>query len=380
MADAQRLALEAAVAPHLLFPDTEIADWLDCDQCRDCFKPSFAQRPGETAQYGLAIANFSESRSDGPLRFRFGFIASTDNHTARPGTGYKQYDRLAMTDARGPDSELGARLLRRITNPTADDAAVPQRAERQVRSFSSLVDTERVSSFMYPGGLVAVHASDRDRGSIWDALGRREVYGTSGPRIQLWFDLLRDDGGRAPMGSEVAQASTPHFEVRARGALRQRPGCPEESVRGLSPERLERLCRGECYHPGEARHPIEWIEVVRVRPQAHPGEAVSSLIEDPWLRLPCEPAPEGCVVRFRDEEYAGSGRSAVYYVRALQEPTPAINGANLRTDFDANGQPQRTRPCYGDLRTSPDDDCLAHVAERAWSSPIYVDPPPETSR
>jgi hypothetical protein len=370
--EAKRLALLANVAPHRVFPDTRAEDWLDCGQCRDCFKPSFGYRPGESVQYTLALSNFDEAGPDGdPLRFRYGFIASSDVHTARPGTGYKQYERRMMTEATGVRSRFYERLARRAMLGGEVDPQVPQELPQE-RSLLA-TDTERVTSFLHPGGLVAAHAEGRNRGAIWEALERREVYGTSGPRILLWFDLLNGPGGPLPMGSSLALSETPRFEVRAVGAFEQKPGCPEESVRGLSPERLERLCRGECYHASDRRHPIVAIEVVRIRPQAHPGEEVSDLIEDPWRRFECEPHPDGCVVSFEDPDYTDSGRDVLYYARAVQEATPAVNGANLRAEFDAEGNVVGTSPCYGDYRTPFDDDCLAPVEERAWSSPIFLD-------
>ena len=67
----------------------------------------------------------------------------------------------------------------------------------------------------------------------------------------------------------------------------------------------------------------------------------------------------------------------MYYVRALQGPTPAINGAQLRSVFgqapDGSREVRSVAPCYAGWRTSWDDDCLSPVQERAWSSPIYVD-------
>jgi len=371
--EAKRLAMDANVTPHLLFPDTRAEDWLDCGQCRDCFKPALGYRPRESVQYTMAISNFDEKQPNGdPFRFRYGFVASSDNHKARPGTGYKQYDRRETTEGTGVRSEFYDGLTRRrIRNLEAD----PQRPMNvgELQGFLG-ADVERVASFLYPGGLVAVHSEGRSRDAIWDAMQRREVYGTSGPRILLWFDLVNaPDGALRPMGSEAAMRWAPRFEVRAVGAQKQQPGCPDTSVRGLPAERLERLCRGECHHPSDERHPIVAIEIVRIRPQAFPGEPVERLIEDPWLRFACAPDPAGCTVSFEDLEFPGLGRDTLYYARAVQEETPAINGANLRTEFDAQGRAVKTSPCYGDYRTGFDDDCLAPVKERAWSSPIFVD-------
>jgi len=372
---ARQLYLKADVAGNLVFPDASAEDWLDCGQCRDCFKPSLGYRPRESVQYTLALSNPDEAGADGePLRFRYGFVASSDNHTARPGTGYKQYARREMTESTGPRSAFYDRVLRRARNIDGFEHQVPFDVPEDITGLIG-ADAERVASFLYPGGLVAVHSEGRSREAIWDALERKEVYGTSGPRILLWFDLLNGPEGMAPMGSEVRLAGSPQFEVRAVGSFVQKPGCPEVSVRGLSAERLERLCRGECYNPGDERHPIVAIEVVRIRPQRTRDEPVAPLIEDPWLRFECPPDPTGCTVRFEDPEFAASGRDVVYYARALQEETPAVNGDNLRTRFDAEGNAVATDPCYGDYRTPFDDDCLAPVQERAWSSPIFVDQP-----
>ena len=204
---------------------------------------------------------------------------------------------------------------------------------------------------------------------------RREVYGTTGSRILLWFDLLNasDDGSAVPMGGAAQMQRAPYFEVRAVGSFEQKPGCPSDSPTGLSAERLERLCLGECYHPGDRRHAIRAIEVIRVRRQREAGEAIAPLIEDPWRRFECSDSESGCLVRFSDPDFAKDRRSSVYYVRALQESTPAVNGANLRSEFDDLGNALRTRPCFGNYRSENRDDCLAPVEERAWSSPIYVD-------
>jgi hypothetical protein len=78
-------------------------------------------------------------------------------------------------------------------------------------------------------------------------------------------------------------------------------------------------------------------------------------------------------VELSDPEFESSARDAVYYVRAIQEPSQAVNAGNLRCERDAEGECVRVRPCYGGYRTPESDDCLGEVEERAWSSPIFVD-------
>ncbi len=347
---------------HWTVPGASVEDWLDAGQCRDCYMPAYNYRPTSSLQYGLAISAFDEGDA-APRRYRWGVIGSSDVHTARPGTGYKEMMRRNMTDA--ALGLIGAPAFLTESEPVPDFVTLEE-AGMSGPNFS------RFASFFGTGGLVAVHSAGRDRQSIWDALGRKEVYGTSGDRILLWFDLVEGDE-RLPMGSQVRRAVNPTFEVSAMGAFEQKPGCPADSLRAVAGDRLLRLCGGECYHPGDARKPVERIEVVRIRPQSVAGEDVGDLIEDPWLVLPCEDGAQSCTVRFSDPDFAEAGRDALYYVRAHQSATPTINGAQLRCEYDEQGECVAVNPCHAGAPTDTADDCLAKAQERAWSSPIFVD-------
>jgi hypothetical protein len=373
---ARRSYAAMGVAGHLAVPGATADEWAGCGQCLDCFNPAFNYRPGGSTQYAMALSSFDESGE--PTRFRFGFIASSDNHSASPGTGYKEFWRRRMTEATG---FRDAAWRRRFGGEPPERSAEPVvfatedfDLSRPPVPVTRLAESERQASFFMTGGLVAVHADGRDRDAIWRAFERREVYGTSGDRILLWFELRNAPGGPAAMGSELRLARNPRFRARAVGAFEQLPGCPEHAVAGLSEERLERLCRGECYHPGERRRRIARIEVVRIRPQVREGEPVADLIQDPWRRFDCPRGAAGCTVEFEDPEFVASGRPALYYVRAIQEPTPAVNAGNLRCSFDDQGRCVEVDPCHGDYRTPFDDDCLSENEERAWSSPIFAAP------
>jgi hypothetical protein len=295
-----------------------------------------------------------------------GFIASSDNHSARPGTGYKEFARRKMTDARGAPTESWRKAVfgdRGEADPDSISFTIDKLMERPP---FELMWMERQASFFITGGLVAVHTPARTREAIWQAMQDRDVYGTSGDRILLWFDLQNGPEGIWHMGSELAFAETPKFQVRAAGSFVQKPGCPPDVIRALGEERVERICAGECYHPGDRRRRITRIEVIRIRRQRAEDEPVAELIEDPWLTIPCPEDRELCTVEFEDPSYSTLARDTLYYVRAIQEPTPTVNGGGLRCTGAV------CEPCYGNFRTSENDDCLVDTEERAWSSPIFL--------
>ena len=365
--------VNAGNSGHMTVPGQQVTDWLNCGNCTDCFLEPMDHRPATTGQYALALTDLAQPQA--PLNFRFGFIGSSDNHRAMAGTGYKQTQRKRTTEAFGPPSERQARMApgdQREREPYSipfDPAGV---------GLGNLRNMERQNSFWLTGGLVAAHSNGRHRDAIWDSLKRREVYGTSGDRILLWFDLLQTNGD-IPMGSETSSAVKPRFRVSAVGDFAQQPGCPDHALKAIGQERLEWLCGNECYNPANERHRIDRVEVVRIQPQITANETVGQLIEDPWKTFSCPDDPMGCSVEFDDEDFVPGKRETIYYVRAIQEATPMINADNLRCKYSESGECIEVNPCYGDYRTPADEDCLAPAEQRAWSSPIFVtfEPSPE---
>lgn len=328
-------------AGRKLFPDASLDDWAGCGQLRNNFQPASMYVPRQSAQYNLALGFDDDGQ---PARAKFGLIGSSDNHLARPGNSYKETSRLLYSDSKEFKGRSGIPL-----NPFRESA-----------------------SFYYTGGLVAVHSEGRDRDSIWSALTRRQVYATSGDRMLVWFDLLNSPDGEAPMGSEVAMEKTPRFRVKALGALEQLSGCPEHAVAVLGDERIDSLCGGECFRPGDRRKSISRIEITRVRPQASAGETMAPLIEHRWRIFDCPGTGEGCIVDFDDPEYTDAGRSVLYYARVIQEAEPLIGGDPFGCEYDGEGDCIRHNYCIAETATR-DENCTAMAEPRAWTSPIFLE-------
>ena len=249
-----------------------------------------------------------------------------------------------MTDARGFASPCG----RGIAQPPSRERrsairAAPQPAPPAAeRGFGELLDIERGASFMYPGGLVAVHARGRDREAIWDALaaprGLRHER-PAHPALVRSRERARTAPRRWAARSTLREA--PRFEVRAVGSFVQQPGCPAESVaRALARATRATLWR-RVLPPGRRARTrsrrSRWCASGR---SGRPASRSAPLIEDPWRRFECAPDPAGCVVAFEDPEFATSGARR----RLLRARAPGADaGGQRREPAHASSTPRATR-------------------------------------
>ena len=349
----------------LTIPNHKPQEWLDSGQCRDCFLPAFEYRPRSSVQYALALRNFSDESTKS---FRFGFIGSSDNHSSRPGVGYKEINRIRNTDSKYKSSNVIMNL-----GQSSQGYAIPNSQEINLEQMINRIKPsqgERVASFLYTGGLIASHVSKKDRDSIWNSLNKREVYATSGERILLWFDVINHPSGDIkPMGSEFTMSENPKFQVRALGSQKQAKGCNLENKVDMT--YLEKLCNGECFNPIDERNTITRIEIIRIRPQSYPDEPIETLIEDTWKVFECEVSQEGCLIEFEDPSFLDANREIIYYVRAIQESSLAIGAANLSCETGDDGKCAKVNLC-GDTAGQGEGDCLSENEERAWSSPIFI--------
>ena len=281
-----------------------------------------------------------QQRRIGVNPFRFGLIGSTDTHFATPG----------MVDE---DQFRG-------------HAAGPVTARFGVRPFPDRPDFN-------PGGLAVLWAEQNSRTSLFAAMKRREAYGTSGPRIVARFfggwdlpsDLCGDpqlvEKGYArgvPMGSELpaspgAGQAPPSFLV---SALRD-PG--REAVPSTALQRIQ-IVKG-------------WVddESSRERVYEVAGDADSGADVDLATCGPRGPGFDQLCGVWRDPDFDPT-TPAFYYMRVIENPSCRWNRwVCLRAGVDctAGDVPDELAACC-------DESIPKTIQERAWTSPIWYNPPP----
>jgi hypothetical protein len=284
-------------------------------------------------RYAL-IEGLKEEERIGVNPFKFGISASTDTHN---GTG-------------------GAVSERNFAGHLGWADGTP---ERRVSTDPEIPGNTNNS----PGGLIGVWAPENTRDAVFDSIQRKEVFGTSGPRIQprLFAGWGYDDGlcddpqllakayaGGVPMGGDlppIPKGASPVFVATAVGdaGTPQAPGTP-----------LQRLQIVKGWYDEQGDHHQNVIDI------AGDGNNGASVDLDT-----CETTGTGatqlCSV-WTDPEFVADQR-AVYYLRAVENPSCRYS------TWQCNALPEAERP------DSCSDPIVAKVLqERAWSSPIWYTP------
>ncbi|MEM7675060.1 MAG: DUF3604 domain-containing protein, partial [Myxococcota bacterium] len=357
----------------------------------ECFQPTSSSETEEAVQYvkegstQYALAQQAPGLN-GDFALNLGLLGSMDTHHARPGSATE----------------------------------IPAFGEWESTSvFCDLAGIEDCPlQFAYAGGLAAVHAPAEGasslRGTIFRNLRDRYVFGTSGPRIELWFYMtnppvdapcVEGDPGECPMGSllqNVSVNSIPRFRVHAKGAKQASTDCAGQPAppqwEGGPTAFYADVCRGQCFHvtsdSDNERTRILYLEVIRVlrgwlgtngqrdytqftvdpiQDDSTFGEGVANekIHTVDTIRLPCTgSASEGaqnCWADFEDPQWSTiveRGGNAVYYVRAIQEETLAYNGSAGTAEEQECENP--------DAEEGRPRNCFSPTNERAWSSPIFL--------
>lgn len=296
---------------------------LGCTSWRDFVRGALASGMQEEARLGVNP-------------YKLGIIASTDTHNGTPGRveekGFQGH--LGISDDK-PEGQLGGNTL-------------------AIRPLLSS-----------PGGLAGLWAEENARDSLFDALQRREAFGTSGPRLTVrlfaGWDLAEDLCGRADMVSEGYRTGVPM------GAdLPARP----------SAESALRLVAAAMRDPGTAAQPgnkLQRLQVIKIwvgpDGQAHEkvidlaGDATAGSGIDPGTCAPTGEGAESMCAVWTDQELGPEDRAA-YYVRVLEVPS-----CRWSTEV-CNSLPASQK----DALKCAELPGPRTLQERAWSSPVWVGP------
>ena len=332
------------------FESLAISRWHDEDEppseCHDGMLADWMPHLGPDCIHRLSYVRYAlseglkEEARLGVNPYQFGLMASTDTHNALAG---------GVAERTFP-GHLGL-----------GDATASQR--------TALTTEIAGNASNNPGGLIGVWAEENSRDSLFEAMRRREVFGTSGPRIrprlfagwELAGDLCeRPDalaaayadgvpmGGVLPETPSVTDTAAPSFFV---SALRD-PGT-ESAPGGL----LQRIQIVKGWVDGEGRTQQRVYDVA--------GGATGASVD-----AACTPHGRGhdslCTV-WNDPDF-DPDTAAVWYARVIENPSCRYSAWQC---LDLEGE---ARPASCDDGSVPR---LIH--ERAWTSPIWHTPQPPAS-
>ena len=279
------------------------------------------------------IKGLAYEQEFGENPYKLGFSGGTDNHNGAPSDVVEDnYD-----GSHGPF-----------------DGSVDARRELEIDGWIK----SRESS---PGSITGVWATRNTRSAIWDSMWNRETFVTSGTRITPRFfggsdlsetgdtNALIEAGyaGGVPMGGTLQAMDTPpSFTVHA-----------TRDPEGANLDRIQ-IIKGWTDGEGEPQERIIEVSWSGDRKLDADGKlpVVGNTVDLESALYTNSIGAAELIGHWTDDDF-DPVRSAVYYMRVLEIPTPRW------TTYDAvrNGLPLL-------------EDVSATIQERAWTSPIWYTP------
>lgn len=269
--------------------------------------------------------------------FKVGLIASTDGHNTISTTEEDNFF------GKFPESEPG-----------------PERMENAMAADQLWKNWRIVSS-----GYAAVWARENTREAIFDAMKRREVYATTGSRIEVRFFggwtfeeadiyspnyLDRGYGAGVPMGGDLTEApknTAPSFMIAA-----------VKDPEGANLDRAQ-VVKGWLDKNGELHekvYDVAWSGHRKIDPESGKLPAVGNTVDVESATYKNTIGTASLATVWQDPDFDRKER-AFYYVRVLEIPVPRW------TTYDA---------AYFDVEIP--EGAPASIQDRAYTSPIWYTP------
>jgi hypothetical protein len=325
-------------AHPMLSPNDEFADYETWDKMTIGGLPNSPENiPFEYARSALKNGLELEAKL-GTNPFKFGFIGSTDSHTA-----------LAAVEE---DNFFGKH------------SGVEPSAERMTSPVAKVRDQVVLGWEMSASGYAGVWATENTREALWDALKRKEVYATTGPRIIVRFfggwDFVEQDAhtrrpaqaGYAkgvPMGGDLTNApkgKVPTFLVAAL-----------KDPIGGNLDRYQ-IVKGWMDAEGELHEKVYDVAWSGDRKPGKDGKlpAVGNTVDEKEATWTNTIGANELIAVWKDPDF-NPEQPAFYYGRVIEIPTPRW------TAYDTKH--------YG---LQPPPEAPMTTQERAYTSPIWYTP------
>ena len=315
-----------------LSPNDEFAGFEIWDYTLGTTADRPTHRKGSYARQALLDGIRLESEGIGNP-FKYGIISDSDSHNSAASIEEDNY-----TGKFGMENNREHRL--------EGVPGFPEENKLQVREFSS-------------GGLAGIWAEENTREAIYNAMLRKETFGTSGIRMKVRFfgsfnfndNVISNDNwltsayaNGVPMGSDLKNSNGkyPTFIVHA-----------IKEVDGANLDRAQ-IIKGWVDADGETHEKI--YDVALSDGRADGSTPVGNTVDLKTAKYSNDIGAVQFFTIWTDPKFDAS-QNAFYYVRVIEIPTPRWS----TYDAVVLGVPVRT-------------DIPSTIQERGWSSPIWYSP------